>query len=172
MLFFLSFYSVVTISVHMMLERFYLSKQPETSGQKFLIKYLVLVFGIFLLFCLSYIFIHWQAIHEYFMSLFLLLVISFGGLIYSYFHIYNMSQTSSRVYILISIFLGSYKTEACFSHEKSTRRLLQNRLSRLEQISQIRIENGSVYINSRSLLWIGSVLSIFRKILKGSNKNI
>jgi hypothetical protein len=85
---------------------------------------------------------------------------------YSYFHFFNMSLTARRINMLIEIYNNTYTMKHTYSPEV----MIRNRLNRLVQLNQIKINNNKITLISYKFLLIGIFLKYLGILMMGKNK--
>ena len=85
---------------------------------------------------------------------------------YSYFHFFNMSLTARRINIIIEI----YNNNANLNYSYTSDIMISNRLKRLVELKQIKIENERVVLISNTFLIIGRILSLIGVLIMGKNR--
>ena len=101
---------------------------------------------------------------------YLYILMTFNSFAYIYFHFFNMSETSRRIKILVSIKKGKIKSiqdiEKYYDYSKS----LSIRLKRLEKMSQIEsVDNNSYKLKGKLLYTVSYIIFFFRVLLGFSN---
>ncbi|MBF0315052.1 MAG: hypothetical protein HQK52_16635 [Oligoflexia bacterium] len=84
-----------------------------------------------------------------------------NALTYSYFHLFNMSDTARRIKLLILIHRGKNITNDNYSIES----MIEVRLQRLHKMRQIYQDADSYYLRSYFLLGISFLFEGWKKIL-------
>jgi hypothetical protein len=86
-------------------------------------------------------------------------------LAYSYFHIFNMSETARRIRILYDVHrAGSLDVEAaCWSYDKQS--LLRVRIERLVSLRQIEREGACYKLRGRVLLYAARVVAFWAVVV-------
>lgn len=147
-----------------------LSRFAVTSGgrQLFLIK-IILAANIFMLA------LYWscvvrdenwlEVIHA---SVYMLL--TFNGFTYSYFHLFNMSETARRIRIL-RVVSEQQCTVADVGQLYNSRDMIMQRLERLIDLGQIEPNGSAGYrLRSRTMLIVGDIFLSVSKIVMGRNR--
>ena len=99
------------------------------------------------------------------------IVFTVNCIAYSYFTLFNMSETARRIKVLLGIRSEKVKRLGDLTQYYSTEQALEVRLLRLEKISQItRLENGNYVIRNPLLYYVSFLIPIFRKLLGFSDQ--
>ena len=95
------------------------------------------------------------------------LLIIFNGLLYIYFHFYNMSETARRIRLLILIHTGSeFINVDNINNNYDVTSMVKLRLQRLQAMGQISQSEGKYFVIAR-LLMIGALaLNLWRTLLR------
>ncbi len=84
---------------------------------------------------------------------------------YSYFHVFNLSETARRVRLLHEILkAGSISSEKLFSLYQ-TADIVNVRLKRLENMGQLHVLDGKYQIKGRALLFAAQMIMVWRTLL-------
>lgn len=90
----------------------------------------------------------------------------YGGLSYSYFHLFNLSETARRLrilYVLVSKRkMGLKELNAYYGQEN----MVSTRLMRLVETGQLRREGGFYFLKRRLLLYVAHAVMGWRKFLR------
>jgi hypothetical protein len=86
-------------------------------------------------------------------------------LAYSYFHLFNMTETARRIRILREIDEGKALTEEAIAALYDRRKVLELRLGRLLSTGQIAEVNGRVVIAGRLLFRAALIVEAWRRLL-------
>lgn len=137
------------------------------SGQTLLLKCGALI-NFFLI--LSYIVVSHDS-QDWLWGLVYLFII-FNGLLYIYFHFYNMSETARRIRLLILIHTGhgAIDMDSVNSNYDVTN-MVQLRLQRLQAMGQISQSGGKYFAIGRLLIIGASALNLWRKLLRIKQSN-
>jgi hypothetical protein len=101
----------------------------------------------------------------------LYLLVAVNSVGYSYFTLFNMSETARRIKVLLGIRSQRVKRLSDLSQYYSTEQALEVRLQRLEKISQItRMENGNYMIRNRLMYCVSYLIPAFRTLLGFTNE--
>lgn len=91
-------------------------------------------------------------------------VLGFGGIGYSYFHVYNLSETARRIRILTELSEGPL-TEAELLGRYRPEDALTQRIDRLVALNRL-VVDGDVYrLRGRVLVWIARAVLGWRSVL-------
>jgi hypothetical protein len=84
---------------------------------------------------------------------------------YSYFHVFNMSETARRIRILHEIYkAGSLRAKDILSlYEASD--IIEARLGRLTLINQLTLDRGVYRVRGKLLYYAGIVVRVWRRLL-------
>jgi len=94
----------------------------------------------------------------------------FNSAAYSYFHLFNMSETARRIRILRDISARSGLSTSDLAHNYSPRGMLEARIDRLMDLGEIEIDSdGRIRLKKRRLILAAYIFSGLRKILIGRN---
>jgi hypothetical protein len=157
--------------VHVMLERLFVSKLYGVSSQVFFFKFSLVSLGVttacfFFRFDLN----NTETFHQglSLLLLFLSITVSFY---YSYFHLFNMSQTATRVKIISDIRSGEILAENVLDKHFKGDLMIINRLERLIEMRQIRIlDDGTYQLRSETFLRIGVLLGLLGSVIAGKRR--
>ncbi len=98
----------------------------------------------------------------------LYIIIGFNAFSYSYFHLFNMSETGRRIRMLREIRDGNIKCEQDIGLIYSTSSMILERLSRLQELNQITKDiNGRYVLTGRLLVFVAVVFRKTRRIVLG-----
>lgn len=93
------------------------------------------------------------------------------GLVYAYFHVFNMSQTATRIGIMVSILRGSDERLLEQKDTDLSHAMINARLDRLIKMGQIAINSRSeLKVISTKFLWIGRLLNLIGFVMLGRNR--
>lgn len=96
---------------------------------------------------------------------FIYIVLLYGAAAYVYFHFFNMSETSRRIRILVSVRRKATQENQDVSMGYSIPKMLENRLERLVSLGEINISGGQYRIASGRLLLPAKIVAFFRQLL-------
>jgi len=163
LLLFLVFSPVMLLIFHMFVVRLVSLSGKPVSMQKLLVQCIVL-FNLPVMF-ISLVIINSNGSET--ISWLIYSFLMFNSMAYCYFHFFNMSETARRIRILVGIKSGRVKTIEDMDKFYDTKGILNNRLERLEQFSQIYSDAASVYFVKKRLLFCVSLLvNMWRKLLR------
>ena len=163
-------FCVSFVIFHIVFVRWYLSKRPQLSAQ-------VTYFWFFIVYFLSglvafnlYYLVYFAFEATDFFAIICIFCILNIGFCYSYFHVYNMSQTATRIKIMVDLLSVEQRDEHVPLNEPIEVRMIENRIDRLEKMKQIAEDDaGVVYVISGKFLFIGKILGLFGKGIAGKN---
>ncbi len=79
---------------------------------------------------------------------------AYNGMAYSYYHLFNMSETARRIRILYELKLSGGSKYENISNKYGTENMLDIRLKRLENMRQISNLQGRFVLKSPLLYWV------------------
>lgn len=86
-------------------------------------------------------------------------------LAYSYFHVFNMSETARRIRMLIELREHGEMTLGELNSIYNSKVMLDKRLERLVSLGQARIEGETIFLSSRKLFFAASLMSLWGRAL-------
>ncbi len=92
-------------------------------------------------------------------------IVVYEALAYSYFHLFNMSETARRIRILYNIKRSPLIKAGELSAAYGSEDMLTNRLERLVALRQVRLSKGRYFLNSRLLHFGAQVVSAWALVL-------
>ncbi len=102
---------------------------------------------------------------------YLYVLLTFNSFAYIYFHFFNMSETSRRIKILVSIKKGKIKNAQGIQKYYDYSKSISTRLKRLEKMSQIEsLDNNSYRLKGKLLYTVSCIVFFFRILLGFINK--
>ncbi len=93
-------------------------------------------------------------------------VIGYFAVAYSYFNLFNISETGRRLKILYELLQSPYLTESKLQDIYGRDEIVQVRLDRLCAIGQLKKEEDGYKINSKTLLYMGHFSNFWHRLLK------
>ncbi len=93
------------------------------------------------------------------------LMLTYNAFFYMYFHFFNMSDTARRIKLLLMIYTNQIERPEDLNDKYNSNDMLTNRLERLEQMGQIRFENGAYQLNNYFLVMVALLISLWNKML-------
>ena len=156
---------------HIVFVRLYVSRQPLLSGQ---VAYFWFFIVYFLLGLVAFSVLHLTHLTtedaEFFTAIFIFCIINIG-FCYVYFHIYNMSQTATRINIMVDLLCIEQKDRSLALNERIGVKMIENRIERLKVMKQLAVDdNGVVAVVSGKFLLIGKLLSFLGSGIAGKNR--
>jgi len=162
LLLFLVFSPVMLLIFHMFVVRLVSLSGKPVSMQKLLVQCIVL-FNLPVMF-ISLVIINSNGSET--ISWLIYSFLMFNSMAYCYFHFFNMSETARRIKLLVGIRTGRVKTKKDIGIFYNTKGILDNRLKRLEQLSQIyRDASGAYFVKKRLLFNVSLLVNMWRKLL-------
>lgn len=92
-------------------------------------------------------------------------IVVYEAIAYTYFHLFNMSETARRIKILLEIYRSNGLKVSGLSASYSSEEMLENRLKRLLAMRQVRFTGGRYFLNSKILYFAAVVISAWGRIL-------
>ena len=127
--------------------------QHDTSGQRQrkLIRAIIHIDTLLVISSLLFVWlIGWWGNNPLFSIIYI--VLAFNAFSYSYFHLFNMSETGRRVRMLREIEAGRLKTEKEIQNVYSVTDMIEERLHRLQDLGQIKMDAVGNFQTSGYLL--------------------
>lgn len=100
-----------------------------------------------------------------FFSAVLYALIVYGGIAYSYFHVFNMSETARRIRIFREIHLAGTLTAQDILKLYSASDIVKVRLERLKATGQLEFADGRYRVRGRSLYLVAVLIEHWRALL-------
>lgn len=97
-------------------------------------------------------------------------LITYTGIAYFYFHLFNTSETSRRIKLLYQIYRAGSLPEGAIVRLYNITDIVKLRLSRLLETRQLRYENGYYSIDGKILYFAALIVFFWQRIL-GIKKN-
>ena len=145
--------------------------QNDTSGQRQqkLIRAIVHIDALLLISCLLFVWLLGWWKNNPFSSITYILL-AFNAFSYSYFHLFNMSETGRRIRMLREIKVGGLKTEKEIQNVYSVTDMIEERLHRLQDLGQIKLNAvGNYQTSGYLLIFMAKIFRKTRKIVLGRN---
>lgn len=98
-------------------------------------------------------------------TIFAYCLLVYNTLAYVYFHIFNMSETARRIHILIELKKAGILKRHDIIKKYTVEDVIDNRVDRLLELKQLKIEDNKYKINAYFLLTAAEIYDIWRKIL-------
>lgn len=92
-------------------------------------------------------------------------IVVYECLAYSYFHVFNMSETARRIKILLEIYKSKGLKPSGLSVTYNSEEMLSNRLKRLVDMRQVRAADGRYFLNSKVLYHAAVLISLWGRLL-------
>jgi len=131
------------------------------TGQELLFYLFIFVNILYLLiskFCFDF-----KISFSFFLYFFLLINLFF----YSYFHLYNMTETARRIKILIMVKVNKASTPEDFVKNYDVKAQIESRLNRLVRMHQLSSKNDFYYLKSKVLLCIATIFIFIKNTILG-----
>ncbi len=106
-----------------------------------------------------------QGLLLYRFSIFLYSTVTYLCIGYSYFHIFNMSETARRIRILYEIYKNGKISRERLRSIYGPDEMLRIRLARLQETGQVRLVNGCYLIGNPLLYNAARIIALWRKVL-------
>ncbi|OGR53643.1 MAG: hypothetical protein A3I11_00655 [Elusimicrobia bacterium RIFCSPLOWO2_02_FULL_39_32] len=100
--------------------------------------------------------IYWGLIYSF---------IIYGGIIYSYYHLFNMSETGRRIKIICTILANGSLSKKSIIDIYGTANPIEIRLERLLHAKILSLKNDYYILNKKFLYWTSSLVENWRKFL-------
>ncbi len=95
-----------------------------------------------------------------------LVLLTYNALGFLYFNLLNLSETSLHVHILMDLLLSGSMPAGELAARYGVDNMMETRIERMIQLGQLRAQGAFFVVNNRSLLHVGRVIHIWRKLLK------
>jgi len=98
----------------------------------------------------------------------LILVLStYQALSFCYFNLLNLSETSLHIHILMDLLVSGPVPAAELEARYGVKEMMQTRVERMIKLGQLRRSQGDRFVaNNRTLLLIGRLIHLWRRVLK------
>lgn len=131
------------------------------TGQELL--FYLLIFINILYFLISIFYLDFKISLSFLLYFFLLINLFF----YSYFHLYNMTETARRIKILIMIKANKASTLEDFLMNYDVKAQIESRLNRLVRLHQLSSKNDFYYLKSKVLLYVATIFIFIKNSILG-----
>jgi len=131
------------------------------TGQELL--FYLLIFINILYFLISIFYLDFKISLSFLLYFFLLINLFF----YSYFHLYNMTETARRIKILIMIKANKASTLEDFLMNYDVKAQIESRLNRLVRLHQLSSKNDFYYLKSKVLLYVAIIFIFIKNSILG-----
>lgn len=170
------FYSTGFVVSHIVFVRWYVSKRQWLSAQVMFLRFFATSFVVgYCAFSWAYLYSFSLEATEFFAATIIFCILTVGSC-YVYFHIYNMSQTATRIRILVDLLLlGAQSKNVAIDNEATESdmgvQMIENRIDRLQKMGQLAMSrDGTLTIKSGNFLFIGSILGCLGKVVAGKSR--
>ncbi|MFA7254789.1 MAG: hypothetical protein WC133_01655 [Candidatus Omnitrophota bacterium] len=94
------------------------------------------------------------------------MLLVYAGFSYSYFHIFNMSETARRIKILSDLLIAESLDQPAVKPQLAATEQISLRLERLLALGQVRKSGDRYFLRNRCLWFAAVILMWFRRVLK------
>ena len=92
-------------------------------------------------------------------------LLTYNGFGFCYFHFFNATETSLHIHIVMEIFKKGALPSAQLTKTYNAKEMINARIDRMIALGQLENRGGRYFLSNRSLLLIGTIFDIWRKVL-------